>query len=198
MYKEQFQRETVKKSFVSIEEYLSTLEIEIEISKDIERNIPRISQLTQKTNQFNLNTYRYTENQIEEMMHSSDTMVFNMFVKDKFGESGLTGVCIVRTDEQNAIIDTLLMSCRIIGRNIENAFINTIINALKEMRFEQLHARFTPSSKNSQVAKFYDTMGFTVISENHKHKEYNLNLAEASTNKVEYIKVTDEINNNLE
>ena len=194
MYKEQFQRETVKQSFNSIEDYLSTLEIEIEILKDDKTSIPRISQLTQKTNQFNLNSYRFTETQIEKFMNCSNHYVFSMVVKDKFGDSGLTGVCIVKIDEQNSnkiIIDAFLMSCRIIGRNIEYAFINNIINNIKNLGFQDVSATFIQSKKNSQVANFYDKVGLTLINDNNNIKEYSLDLANFNIENIQYIKVLD-------
>ncbi len=194
MYKDQFQREIMKVEFNSIEDYLASLEIELEIKIDDPENISRISQLTQKTNQFNLTTYRYTENQIRQYMNSNNQYVFALFVKDKYGDSGLTGVCIIKEDESNSnqmIIDTFLMSCRIIGRNIEHAFINTIIEFIKYGGYATLKAQFIPTQKNIQVAKFYDVLGFNLEQEQETHKLYRLDIKNYMPHIIDYIKVSN-------
>ncbi|MBK9633930.1 MAG: HAD-IIIC family phosphatase [Bacteroidetes bacterium] len=190
MYKQQFERENTKSSFYSIDEYLSSLEIELIILKNDESHIPRISQLTQKTNQFNLTTERYTEKQIEQFITTGD--VYAMFVKDKFGDSGLTGICIVKRDNQDpkkAIVDTLLMSCRIIGRNIEFAFLNHIIEDLLGNGYETILAEYIPTKKNEQVEKFYEKAGLYLVSESEKNKKYLLNIANFEPKILNYIKI---------
>lgn len=196
MYKAQFQRETDKNAFNSIEDYLASLAIEVEIITDDLLQIPRIAQLTQKTNQFNLTTFRYTDNQIEQFMKSNNHYVFAMFVKDKFGDNGLTGVCIVKEDDYDSkkmIIDTLLMSCRIIGRNIEYAFINTIINKLSSLGYVSLIANYIPTSKNIQVAEFYDNLGFKLEKELEDLKQYSLNINNYTPKQNEYVKVSNRL-----
>lgn len=198
MYKQQFQRENSKNAFASIDDYLSSLEIELKILKDDTAYIPRISQLTQKTNQFNLTTLRYTEGQVEQFMASETQFVFAMFVKDKFGDSGLTGVCIVKQDEtdpKKAVIDSLLMSCRILGRKIEYVYINTIIDYLREKGYEQLSAEFIPTKKNAQVESFYDTVGLTPVATANGSKSYSLSLKDFDNKNVSYIKVVSNLTN---
>lgn len=196
MYKQQFQRENAKNAFGSIEDYLASLEIELKILKDDVSYVPRISQLTQKTNQFNLTTYRYTETQIEQFMTSDKHFVFAMFVKDKFGDNGLTGVCIVKEDEadpKNAIIDSLLMSCRIIGRNIEYVYVNTIIENIAQKGYETLSAGFIPTKKNAQVESFYENVGLNLMETKEGSKKYSLNIKNFEGKKVEYIKVVSNL-----
>jgi len=196
MYKQQFQREHAKNAFGNIEDYLASLEIELKILKDDPAYIPRISQLTQKTNQFNLTTYRYTETQVEQFMSDPKQFVFAMFVKDKFGDNGLTGVCIVKEDEKDpktANIDSLLMSCRIIGRNIEYVYMNTIIKNIADRGYETLMAKFIPTKKNAQVESFYENVGLKLIETKDGSKSYSLNIKNFEAKNVDYIKVVSNL-----
>ena len=137
MYKQQFKRETSKKKFENIEDYLASLELKVCIFENDNSIIPRISQMSQKTNQFNLTTKRYTETDIQNLINDSNFDIFAFTISDKFGESGITGLSIINYnyDDNTAEIDTLLMSCRIIGRNIEYAFINNVIDRIKEKKY---------------------------------------------------------------
>ena len=195
MYKEQFDRENSKTAFSSIEDYLVSLEIELTVVKNDKEHISRIAQLTQKTNQFNLTTCRYTESQVDQFTTDKKHEVYAMFVKDKFGDNGLTGVCIAKKDEKdpkNVIIDSLLMSCRIIGRNIEFVYVNHIIKDLANKGYQLLTADFIPTKKNSQVEDFYDKVGFNLIENIDGAKRYTLNIANFESKKVDYIKINRE------
>jgi len=190
IYKQQFLRENVRNNFKSIDEYLATLGITVTIYRNEKSQIARISQLTQKSNQFNLTTKRYTENQIEYFMESSTHEVFSASVNDKFGDNGLTLICIINTDLANktkATIDTLLMSCRIIGRNIEFIFMDFLIQWLINHTYKRLIAAYIPTNKNAQVEQFYDKLGFTVIESNIDTKNYSLNLSDYIFKKIDYI-----------
>lgn len=163
MYKEQVTREASKTAYSSIDEYLSSLEIEVTVTKDISSDIPRLAQLTQKTNQFNLTTKRYTENEIQGFIESRYESIFSIFVKDKYGDSGLTGMAIIVRDNNDihiANIDSLLISCRIIGRNIEYVFLNYLITKLKAGGYQTVQASYIPTKKNVQVKHFFKSFGF--------------------------------------
>jgi FkbH-like protein len=195
MYKQQFERENSKTLFSSIEDYLASLEIELTMVKNNKTHMPRIAQLTQKTNQFNLSTCRYSESQINQFIEDKKYDVYAMFVKDKFGDNGLTGVCIVKEDEKNpknVIIDSLLMSCRIIGRNIEFVYMNHIIKDLTNKGYQTLKANYIPTKKNAQVEDFYDKLGLKLIDKIDGTKYYLLNIADFNPKKVEYIKINTE------
>lgn len=196
MYKQNFKRENSKTAFSNIEDYLASLEIEITVVKNDKVHIPRIAQLTQKTNQFNLTTYRYTESQIDQFINTKKTAVYAMFVKDKFGDNGLTGVCIVKEDEndsKNVILDTFLMSCRIIGRNIEYVYLSHIIKDLANKGYQTLKADYIPTKKNAQVEDFFDKVGLNLIENIDGNKHYSLNIANFEPKKVDYIKINTEL-----
>lgn len=191
IYKQQSEREIEKKNHKSIDDYLSSLGISLNVSKDDLTQVARIAQLTQKTNQFNLTTKRYTENQILNMMNSTNEHVFSVSVKDKFGDNGLTAVCIIKTDLQNnkiSNIDTFLMSCRIIGRNIEFVLLDYIVNWLvSNNQITTLTAEYIPTKKNEQVQNFYNSNGFTLIKEEEGVKTYSLQLSGYQPKNISYI-----------
>jgi FkbH-like protein len=196
MYKQQFERENSKTAFSSIEGYLASLEIELTVVKNDKVHMPRIAQLTQKTNQFNLTTYRYTESQVDHFMADKKHEVYAMFVKDKFGDNGLTGVCIAKEDEKdpkNVILDSLLMSCRIIGRNIEFVYVSHIIKELANKGYQILTADYIPTKKNALVEDFYDKVGLNLIENLDGTKHYSLSIANFEPKKVDYIKINTEL-----
>ena len=188
-YKQEFQRQDESAKFQTIDEYLASLEIQLNIIKDDNSQIPRISQLTQKTNQFNLTTIRYTESQVEKFMKEENSYVFSASVRDKFGDSGLTAVCIIiENAATSATVDTLLMSCRVIGRNIEIFFMDHILNFLKEKGYDTVYAKYIPTAKNPQVESFYEKMGFNVNKTENGVKYYSLQTEDYQGKKVGYIK----------
>lgn len=191
MYKQQVKREVVKKEFTDIEDYLASLELKMTVHEDDESIIPRMAQMSQKTNQFNLTTKRYTESDIKNLIKKNNFKVFAFSVSDKFGESGITGLCIIKIDKdsKNAFIDTFLMSCRIIGRNIEYAFMDYLIAKLKNNNIKNVTAKYIKTKKNEQVKEFYDKCLFSLIESNNIIKNYVLNLANYKPKKLKYIEV---------
>ena len=191
MYKQQVKRKELENKSSSLESYLVSLELKLNIFSDKTDVVPRMSQMSQKTNQFNLTTKRYTESDITNFLTSKNHIVYSFSVSDKFGESGLTGLCIVSLDFKSKIahIDTLLMSCRIIGRNIEYAFFDYLIENLKNKGIEKLEAKYIITPKNSQVSNFFDNCSFNLITENTSFKEYLLNISEYNMKNINYIEV---------
>lgn len=175
-YKSNAEREVFKSEFKEFNQYLESLEIKIGVQKANTFNIQRIAQMTQKTNQFNLTTYRYTEGDIKEYLDKGD-WVYCIDVKDRFGESGITGLIIVEVDMQkkSSKINSLLLSCRILGKGIEDVFVYFILNKLKSDGFKKVYAKYISTAKNEQVKDFYDRIGFV-----------NLNINEEQTSVKEY------------
>lgn len=190
IYKDQQNREQIKNSFDNLEEYLKSLELKVFVYENNANFISRLAQLTQKTNQFNLTTKRYTESDIKNFLENKSSIVFAFEVFDKFGNNGITGLAIIDLSEKNAIIDTFLMSCRIIGRNIEFAFFDYLIKYLKEKGINTIKAKYVKTLKNEQVSKFYDSLGFSIIDEN-KEKTYELDIKNYSFKDFSYIEVED-------
>lgn len=188
MYKEQLIREQAKVSFESIDEYLASLKIEILGAVDDFSVIPRAAQLTQKTNQFNLTTRRYTESQITSFMENNNYHIFTFNVNDKYGDNGLTAMAIIVLEGSTAIVDSLLMSCRIIGRNIEKVIMNNLIQWMIDHKIKEVISEYIPSKKNIQVRHFYDDLGFDVKSENESSILYKLITKDYKPMQFDYIK----------
>ncbi|WP_297647021.1 HAD family hydrolase [uncultured Treponema sp.] len=172
-YKANAARKQEELKFSDYSDYLKSLNIEITIEAANEFNITRIAQMTQKTNQFNLTTRRYSDADIRKILDDGGK-IWCISVKDKFGDNGITGAIIIKDD----YIDSLFLSCRILGKNIEKAFVKTILSVLKEDGTKIIKAEYIPTQKNMQVADFYDKCGFTLISEKDRNKKYELKLAE--------------------
>ncbi|MDH5582883.1 MAG: hypothetical protein OEY82_03365, partial [Gammaproteobacteria bacterium] len=126
-----------------------------------DEGLVRVAQLTQKTNQFNLTTRRYSEAEIRKFVDSPDATVFSMSVADRYGDMGVTGVMIARRKGSSAVIDTFLLSCRVLGRQLEFAFIDQCMRQIEnEWRIDSWETEYIPTRKNSQVSDFWDRVGF--------------------------------------
>ena len=193
MYNQQVKREMVKKEFTDIEDYLASLDLKITIFQDEESIIPRMAQMSQKTNQFNLTSKRYTEGDIKNFVDNDSATVLAYSVSDKFGDSGITGLCIINFDKQNQIaeIDTFLMSCRVIGRKIEYAFIDYLIEVMKVTNIKILNAKFIQTQKNEQVKTFYDNCTFKLVESDDSIKEYSLEISKYNPNQINFIEVVN-------
>ncbi len=156
-YKANAERARIQNSFSDLSDYIKSLDICITIEAANDFNIARIAQMTQKTNQFNLTTKRYTESDIRRFIEEGRS-IWCISVKDRFGDNGITGCIIVDGDR----IDTLLLSCRILGKEIEYAFVKTILSLLKNNGINTLYAEYLPTAKNGQVADFYDRCGMNL------------------------------------
>ncbi|MCW3108302.1 MAG: hypothetical protein JWQ09_2808 [Segetibacter sp.] len=175
-YLQNTQRKTHQQHFVNMDEYLQSLEMELTVHFANKFNIVRIAQMTQKTNQFNLTTRRYTEKDIQQFIDKGSIVVC-LGVKDKFGDNGITAASIITITDDNADIDSYLLSCRTLGRGIEKVLIFYIANLLLDRGIKRLCARYIPSSKNKQTAMFYDSLNFITLEENADGmKEYVLEL----------------------
>jgi FkbH-like protein len=147
--------------------------------------------MSQKTNQFNLTTKRYTEDNIKNFIENDASKAFTFSVTDKFGDSGVTGLCIINIDDDSkaADIDTLMMSCRIIGRNLEYAFIDYIIDVLKENKINNVKAKYIRTQKNEQVKEFYDNCSFSLIESTDTVRNYTLDISNYEPKQLNYIEV---------
>jgi FkbH-like protein len=187
LYRTEENRKIERSKFSSLDQYLLSLELKIEIYINDSSNINRVAQLTQKTNQFNFTTYRYTESNIEEFNKSKNHIVYVFGVTDKFGDYGITGMAIIHLEGHQAEIGSFLMSCRVIGRNIEIAFLNFILKDLQKMGIEIVLAKYISTMKNMQLKSFYDDFGFALVADQKNVKEYTLKLKDHQFQNVDYI-----------
>jgi FkbH-like protein len=124
-------------------------------------NIPRAAQLTQRSNQFNLRTIRYTEEDINKLAETAGTHPLTFTLEDKFGNNGLICIIILKVESKNMLfIDTWLMSCRVLKRGMENFVLNTIVEFAKHNSYELIKGEYLPTSKNEMVKNHYSHLGF--------------------------------------
>jgi FkbH-like protein len=147
-------------NFQCKEDFYRFLNQEAEIASVLPSTLARISQLTQKTNQFNLTTRRYTEQQIEEIAGRVGCQVLSIRLRDRFGDHGLVGVAITSDEKATCEIDTLLLSCRVIGRTVETAFLSYIARAALKRGCRCLSGSFFLTKKNAPAYEFYRQHGF--------------------------------------
>ena len=150
------------------------------IEKANDFNIQRIAQMTQKTNQFNLTTQRYTDADIRQHLKNG-WEIWCLSVADKFGDNGITGCMMIKGN----IVDTLLLSCRILGKGIEYAFVKTIMKQYKEQWGSALNATYIPTAKNGQVADFFEKCGFDVLASDEDGAKHYVSFLEDDDLKVE-------------
>lgn len=161
MYLEQRKRNDLEQSAPDLESFLKNLDLKVLIKNANEFTIPRISQLTLKTNQFNLTTKRYQESDIKKLSNDDRYVVGCAQVEDKFGDNGITGVFIIHKENPKEwFIDTFLLSCRVMGREVEKGILGYIINKAKENGVERIKAQFIPSQKNKPIENFLPNCGF--------------------------------------
>jgi len=155
MYLNQKKVIELEKTSKDLKTFLNQLNLKIIIKNVDEFTLPRISQLILKTNQFNLTTKRYQEIDIEKMIQDSNFIVTSVQVEDKFGDNGITGVFIIKKENKKEWrIDTFLMSCRIMGRDIEKGIMTYIINEARKNNIEKINANFFPTQKNKPIENF--------------------------------------------
>jgi FkbH-like protein len=164
-YREGAQRETIKKSFTNINDYLISLGMEIRLERFNAFNLPRIAQLIQRSNQFNLMTRRYGEAACEAMMNDKSLAPLTLKLSDKFGDYGLISVVILKPAGQDIVIDEYLMSCRVLQRGVENFAMNAIFAYAARHGAKRVVGQYIPTKKNEMVKGFFKSFGFEMISE---------------------------------
>ena len=187
MYKANAERAALRVSFADYGEYLDSLEMEAEIGDFLPVYLSRITQLTNKSNQFNLTTKRYTEAEIDAVYKSGSHIRLYGRLKDKFGDNGVVSVVIgeIRGDELH--IDLWLMSCRVLKREMELAMLDKLIEAARARGIRKILGYYYPTKKNGMVKELYGSFGFTKTADNDGNTLWEL-LTEGYENKTKHIK----------
>lgn len=153
------QRSSVQET-MSEEEFRKSLQLKIDIFAAEKQHLARITQLVNKTNQFNLTTIRRTQDEIEKLAAAPGALVLGMNIADKYGDYGLVGVAILTKKGATADIDTLLMSCRVLGRGAEETFIAQLAAAAATLGCTALRGKYIPTPKNDMVKDLYSRFNF--------------------------------------
>ena len=164
-YQTEAKRASTQKSFTNEAEFLKNLDMVSDVKPFNNFNTPRVSQLSQRSNQFNLRTVRYSEKDIEEISNNSKYQSFSFTLSDKYGENGL--ICIIileKKDKETLFINTWFMSCRVLKRGMEHFTLSTIVNYAKSNGFKKIIGEYIPTKKNGMVKNHYKELGFSDIS----------------------------------
>lgn len=172
MYQNEARRKQEMSESLNLDDYIAKLEMVADIHRMREAELERVVQLINKTNQFNVTTKRYTQAEIEETVSNPDNAIYVVCSSDKYGDSGLISVLILKELRMQVIIDTFLMSCRVMGRKLEDVIIDELANRYKG---KKILADYIPTAKNTPVKELYDRLGFTLTAEIDGHKSYVLN-----------------------
>ena len=165
MYRVEAKREAAREAHLSLDDYLASLEMKLNfyrLGPDAEE-IPRAAQLTQKTNQFNVTARRYTEAEVAAMTHDGRFRVWMAELRDRFGDYGRICLVIARLnvpEADEATIDTFLMSCRVMGRQVEDAVLGCVERSLAEEGVTTLRGEYRKTNKNEPIRDFWDKMGY--------------------------------------
>ena len=164
-YREEAQRELVKTQFTNISDYLVSLGMEIRLERFNAFNLPRIAQLIQRSNQFNLMTRRYGEAACEAMMNDPSFAPLTVKLADKFGDYGLISVVILKPMGEDVEIDEYLMSCRVLQRGVESFVMNNIFAYAARLGAKRVVGHYLPTKKNDMVKGFFKSFGFEKIAD---------------------------------
>lgn len=160
-YQVESKRVAASRKFTNEADYLKSLDMVSEVSGFNKFNTPRVAQLSQRSNQFNLRTVRYTEEQITAIENNPKQKGFAFTLKDKFGDNGLIAVVILNEQDNDTLfVDTWFMSCRVLKRGMENFTLNTIVSWAKEHGYKKIIGEYLPTLKNGMVKEHYPNLGF--------------------------------------
>ncbi|MFC6746397.1 HAD-IIIC family phosphatase [Methylobacterium persicinum] len=165
-YKANAQRLALKSDAINMEDYLASLEMEIHFDPFDETGRSRIAQLINKSNQYNLTTRRYTESEVAQLEEDSRAFTLQVRLKDKFGDNGMISVVICRAEGDDVWqIDTWLMSCRVLGRQVEHMVLQELLHHARAAGVRRLVGEWRPSGRNDMVRDHYAKLGFTADGE---------------------------------
>lgn len=192
MYKQNAQRAQEQASFTNYTDYLLSLNMTSEIGPFSTAHCERITQLINKTNQFNFTTRRYTQGEVEEIIQNKDKYI-SVYAKlvDKFGDNGITTCFIASVNGESANIDLWVMSCRVFKRHFEYALFDYVVKQCLLRGIKTITASYIPTAKNVIIKDFYESIGFTLVSETDGVKQYTFSVSEDYKNKNEVIKMEE-------
>ncbi|MDE6713477.1 MAG: FkbH domain-containing protein, partial [Lachnospiraceae bacterium] len=164
-YREEAGRTSLKQQFATYEEYLEQLGMMAEAKPFDAFHIPRIAQLSQRSNQFNLRTVRYTEEETARLAEDDRYITLYFTLKDKFGDHGLISIVVMKKEEDTLFIENWLMSCRVLKRTMEAFVVNTMLEEAQKADAVRIVGEYIRTPKNAMVEHLYEEMGFHTLGE---------------------------------
>jgi len=175
-YQVEAQRVSLSKTFTNEADFLKSLNMVSVVSGFTKFNTPRVAQLSQRSNQFNLRTVRYTDADIEALAKDPNVIDLSFTLEDKFGDNGLIAVVIMKPiDKESLFVDTWFMSCRVLKRGMENFTLNTMVEAAKVKGYKKIIGEYLPTPKNKMVEEHYPNLGFEKV-ESAESAQYMLDV----------------------
>jgi FkbH-like protein len=163
-YQVEAKRVSLAKTFTNEADFLKSLDMVSTVSGFSKFNTPRVAQLSQRSNQFNLRTIRYTEADITSMAENPDVIDLSFTLEDKFGDNGLIAVVIMKKqDDETLFVDTWFMSCRVLKRGMENFTLNMMVECAKKRGYKRIIGEYLPTPKNKMVGQHYPNLGFASL-----------------------------------
>jgi FkbH-like protein len=175
-YQSEAKRQALFATVTDMTAYLQSLEMGATITEFVSMDVQRLSQLINKSNQFNLTTRRRTEADIVALMKDPAYIGFSVRLKDRFGDHGLISIVIAKTEGNVMDIDTWLMSCRVLKRQVEDEVRNELVRLAKLRGCTKINGTYLRTKKNEMVRDFYGNMGFTLTAEDEDSRHYELAL----------------------
>jgi len=162
MYVEDRERRAMEHTAESLEDFLRGLNIQVVVQRSTPQLVPRLAQLSQRTNQFNLTSHRYTESDLLSLQENQNWRLYAVLARDRIGDSGMSGAAFVEVEPatKTARLDTFLVSCRVLGRGIESAFLAGVCSDLQASGITTLVAEYVPTEKNGLARDFLSKHGF--------------------------------------
>jgi len=166
----------VRNAYVDLPSYLRGLEMQGALGGADPFHLPRIAQLINKSNQFHLTGTRYSEAEIKAIASAPDCVVRHLRLSDKFGDNGLIASIVLRHQDRAMLVDTWVMSCRVLGRTVEEFIANDIRTMAQQRGCERVLGRYVRSSKNGLVEGLYERLGFTCVSRSGEMTEWAFDI----------------------
>lgn len=170
MYQTEAKRRDELHNSLDLDEFIAKLEIIVDIHRIRSEELERVTQLVNKTNQFNVTTKRYSKAELEKIINDPNNQVYVVYSSDKYGDNGLISTIILMKKDTHYYIDTFVMSCRVMGRKLENV----IINEIASNNQLPIYAEYVPTNKNIPVKDLYERTGFILINDENGHKTYEM------------------------
>jgi FkbH-like protein len=176
LYKQEAHRQTLESRFADMDSYLESLSMKCVIAEFRAVDVPRIAQLIGRSNQFNCTTRRRTEAEVQQVIDDPAYCAYTMRLEDRFGDYGLIAVVIGRVEGTVFLIDTWLMSCRVLKRQVEEETVNEMVRLARLRGCRRLRGVYLPTKKNGMVRDLYPRMGFSTVLDEPERREFELDL----------------------
>lgn len=175
-YRANIAREEIRASFQGLDDFIADLRMTADILPLDAYTLPRAQQLVMRSNQFNLTTIRYNNDELAEIANDREVDSFCIRLADRLGDNGIVAFVILRKEDDNAIVDTWIMSCRVLGRRVEELTIQTIVEKARNLGCRCIIGRYSPTPKNGMVAALFTNHGFEPAGQADEMTMFSMNV----------------------